>query len=137
MNILMRWLITSFIILMIPHLISGIQIESFGAALAVAAILGALNFLVRPVLVVLTFPITILSLGFFLLIINGLLFYWAGSLVDGVYVDSFFSAFLAALIVSIVSWVLQLKKSNQRIVMIDSDFGSRGGNRGRRVRQVN
>ena len=105
-TLLTRWIVTSFAILMVPHLIHGIAVESLGAALACAAVLSILNLVVRPVLVFLTFPFTLLSLGLFLLVINALLFYWAGALVAGVHVSSFGTAFLAALIVSIVSWIL-------------------------------
>jgi putative membrane protein len=91
---------------MVPHLISGVHVASFGTALAAAAILGVLNAILRPILILLTLPLTVLSLGLFLLIINAGLFELAGTLVTGFRVDSFGSAFLASLIVSIVSWVM-------------------------------
>lgn len=105
-GILIRWLITTLAILAVPYLISGVRVESFGSAMLTAAILGILNALVRPILIILTLPLTILTLGLFILIINALLFELAGALVPGMYVASFWSAFFASIIVSIVSWVL-------------------------------
>lgn len=105
-GILIRWLITTLAILMVPYLVSGVKVEGFGAALAVAAILGILNALVRPVLIILTLPLTILTLGVFILIINALLFQLAGALVSGIHVASFWSAFFSSIIVSLVSWIL-------------------------------
>jgi putative membrane protein len=105
-GILIRWLITTLAILAVPYLISGVRVESFGSAMLTAAILGILNALVRPILIILTLPLTILTLGLFILIINALLFELAGALVPGMYVASFWSAFFASIIVSIVSWIL-------------------------------
>jgi putative membrane protein len=105
-GILIRWLITTLAILAVPYLISGVRVESFGSAMLTAAILGILNALVRPILIILTLPLTILTLGLFILIINALLFQLAGAIVPGMYVASFWSAFFASIIVSIVSWVL-------------------------------
>jgi len=105
-GILIRWLITTLAILMVPYLVSGVKVEGFGAALAAAAILGILNALVRPILILLTLPLTILTLGIFILIINALLFQLVGSIVSGIQVASFWSAFFASIIVSLVSWIL-------------------------------
>ena len=105
-GLLIRWLITTLAILAVPYLISGVRIDSFGSAMLTAAILGILNAVVRPVLVILTLPLTILTLGFFILVINALLFELAGAIVPGVYVASFWSALFASIVVSIVSWVL-------------------------------
>ena len=105
-GILIRWLIMTLAILAVPYMISGVQVESFGSAMLTAAILGILNALVRPVLIILTLPLTILTLGLFILIINALLFELAGAIVPGMHVASFWSAFFASIIVSIVSWLL-------------------------------
>ena len=74
-GILIRWLITTLAILAVPYLISGVRVESFGSAMLTAAILGILNALVRPILIILTLPLTILTLGLFILVINALLFH--------------------------------------------------------------
>jgi putative membrane protein len=105
-GLLIRWLITTVAILIVPYLISGVRIDSLGTALWAAAILGILNALIRPVLLLLTLPLTILTLGLFILVINALMFQLAGALVSGLHVSSFWSAFFASIIVSIVSWLM-------------------------------
>ena len=105
-GILFRWIVTTIAIMVVPYIISGVQVSGFGSALAAAAILGILNALVRPVLILLTLPLTVVTLGFFILIINALMFQFAGALVGGLHVTSFWSAFFASIIVSFVSWIL-------------------------------
>jgi len=95
---------------MVPHLIPGVEVESFGTALAAAAILGVLNLIVRPLIVILTLPLTLVTLGFFLLVINALMFQFAGYLVSGFHVHSFFSAFFASILVSLVTWIFGIPK---------------------------
>ncbi len=104
-GILVRWLITTIAILIATELVSGVKVEGFATALVAAAILGVLNALVRPVLILLTLPLTIVTLGVFILVINALLFQLAGAIIPGLVVDSFWSALWASLIVSIVSWI--------------------------------
>ncbi len=103
-----NWIVTSLTIFAIPQILGSVHVENFGSALAAAIVLGVLNAIVRPILVFLTFPLTVLTLGFFLLIINAFLFEFAGHFVSGFSVDSFGAAFLAALIVSLVSWIMNL-----------------------------
>lgn len=105
-GILIRWLITTAAILIVPQLISGVRVDSLGTALWAAVILGILNALIRPVLFLLTLPLTILTLGLFILVINALMFQLAGALVSGLHVASFWSAFFASIIVSLVSWLM-------------------------------
>lgn len=127
-GILIRWLITTLAILMIPHLVSGVKVAGFGSALAAAAILGILNALVRPVLILLTLPLTIVTLGVFILIINALLFELAAVFVSGLQIDSFWSAFLGSLIVTIVSWIMNSAVAGgagERTIIV-----GRGGGRG-------
>ena len=119
-RILVRWLVTTLAILAVPHLISGVRVEDFGTALAAAAVLGVLNTLVRPVLVILTLPLTFVTLGFFLLIINAGLFELAGALVSGMKVESFGAAFLAAIVVTIVSWVMDFVTGEKRMRRINA-----------------
>jgi len=104
-GILIRWLITTLAVVLVPYVVSGVRIEGTGTALLAGAILGILNALVRPVLVILTLPLSIVTLGLFLLVINALMFQLAGAIVPGLHVDSFWSAFFGAIIVSIVSWL--------------------------------
>jgi len=105
-GILARWLITTVAILLVPYLISGVQVSGLGSALVAAGFIGILNALVRPVLIILTLPLTIVTLGLFVLVINALLFMLAAAIVPGLQVSSFWSAFFAAIIVSIVSWIM-------------------------------
>ncbi len=106
MGILIHWLVVTIAILVSAHLIPGIRVESFGAALIGAAILGILNAVVKPILVLLTLPITLLTMGLFLFVINALVFLFAGSLTSGFHVQSFGPALLGSLVVSIVSYIV-------------------------------
>ncbi len=92
MGILFAWIIITVAILLAAYLIPGIKVESLGAAIIGAAILGLLNSLIKPILIILTFPITILTLGLFIFVINALLFWLAGSMIRGFSVRSFGSA---------------------------------------------
>ncbi len=106
MMMLLTWLINAVALLAVPYLLHSVQVDSFGAALIAALILGLVNTLVRPVLVVLTLPVTVLSLGLFIFIINGLMFWVVAQLVSGFHVAGFWSAVGGALLYSIVSWAL-------------------------------
>jgi len=123
---LLKWLVTTLTILMVPQLISGVHVANFRTALAAGAVLGVLNLLVRPLLILFTLPLTLFSLGIFLLFINAFIFEMAGWFVHGFAVDSFGAAFLAALIVSIVSWVMNLSREtrNGAQVFVVSQRGS-------------
>jgi putative membrane protein len=83
-----------------------VSIESAGAALAAVLVLGLVNALVRPVLVLLTLPVTILTLGLFIFVINGLLFWAVGSFVSGFHVAGFWPGVFGAIVFSLVSWAL-------------------------------
>ncbi len=124
---LFRWVATSLTILMIPSFVSGVAVTDFGTALAAAAVLGILNTLVKPVLIFLTLPLTFLTLGLFLLVINALVFELAAALVGGMYVASFWSALGASLIVSVVSWAINSIGDNR------VTFQVRRGPNGKRV----
>jgi putative membrane protein len=106
MRLLLGWAINAGVLLLLPHLIPAVQIRSFATALVVALVLGLLNTIVRPVLVMLTLPITLLSLGLFLLVINGLMFWLAAHLLEGFEVAGFGWAVLAALVYSVASAVV-------------------------------
>lgn len=99
-GILVNWLIATIAILAAAYLIPGIRVASIRAALGGAAILGVFNALIKPVLIIITLPLTILTLGIFLFVINALLFQVAGSLFPGFEVRSFGSALLGSLVVS-------------------------------------
>ena len=106
MRILLGWAINALCLLALPYLLSAVQVASFGTALVVALVLGLLNILIRPVLLVLTLPINILTLGLFTFVINGLLFWVVSRLVDGFTIASFGWAIIAALVYSLISWAV-------------------------------
>lgn len=106
MRLLLSWSINAGVLLLMPYIVPAVQIHGFWTALLVALVLGLLNAIVRPVLVLLTLPITILTLGLFLFVINGLLFWLAARALEGFEVGGFWWAVLAALVYSTVSTVV-------------------------------
>jgi putative membrane protein len=105
-GILISWIIGTITILIVAYLLPGVRVSNLSSAVIAAAILGILNAIVKPILVLLTLPLTILTLGLFLFIVNAVVFLLAGSLFKGFKVDSFGSALIASILVSIVSFVL-------------------------------
>lgn len=106
MFLLLVWLLNAVALLVVAYLLPGITVSSFGSALIAALVLGLLNTLVKPVLALLTLPLTVVTLGLFLLVLNALVFWFAGSILRGFQVDGFWWAFLGALVYSIVSTFL-------------------------------
>jgi len=106
MRLLLAWLINAVALFAVPYLMQSVQVDSAGAALIAALVLGLVNTLVRPVLVLLTLPVTLLTLGLFIFVINGLMFWAVAHLVDGFHVAGFWSAVGGALVYSIISWAL-------------------------------
>jgi putative membrane protein len=104
MNLLIKWLVSALALLIVSSILPGIVVSSLYTALIVALFLGLLNALVRPVLFVLTLPINIVTLGLFTFVLNGLIFWFVASFIQGFAVDGFLSAILGALLVSIISW---------------------------------
>jgi putative membrane protein len=105
LGIIVGWIIITVAILIAAYILPGVTVRSTGTAIFAAAILGILNALVRPILVFLTLPITIITLGLFLFVINALMFMLAGALVSGFQVKSFWDALLGSLIVTVVSYI--------------------------------
>lgn len=105
MKILYRVLLTALALLLAAYLIPGIEVASIYIAIIAAVILGLLNLIARPVLFALTLPITIITLGLFIFVINALLFWFAASFIEGFSVDGFIPALLGSLVVSVVSAV--------------------------------
>ncbi len=103
MHFLTKWLLNALALLLAAYLVSGIHVNGLFVALIVTLLLGVLNIIVKPILIILTLPINILTLGLFTFVINGLLFWFLGTIVNGFYVDSFLSAVAGAFIVSVVS----------------------------------
>ncbi|HUH41269.1 MAG TPA: phage holin family protein [Castellaniella sp.] len=106
MTLLLVWILNAVALLVVAYILPGITVASFGSALIAALVLGLLNTLVKPVLILLTLPITVVTLGLFLLVLNALVFWFAGSILKGFQVDGFWWAMLGALIFSIVSGAL-------------------------------
>jgi putative membrane protein len=105
-RLLIVWLLNALALLAVAYLMPSVRMESFGAALIAALVLGLANALVRPILVLLTLPVTVLTLGLFLLVINGAVFLGVARLVSGFEVAGLWPAILAAILYSIVSWLL-------------------------------
>jgi putative membrane protein len=115
MRLLVTWMINAAALLALPYLMHSVTVSDFGTALVAALILGLVNTLIRPVLVLLTLPVTLVSMGLFILVINAFLFWLVAQLVEGFHVAGFMSAFLAAILYSIISWALSsliLKNGN-------------------------
>ena len=102
-NLLIRWLINAAGLIIVSKIIRGIHIDSFVTALVAAAILGIINVILRPIIIILTLPLNILTLGLFTFIINGLMLYIAGSIVEGFYVNSFWASIWGALLLSVIN----------------------------------
>jgi putative membrane protein len=106
MRILLVWFINAVALLAVPYILPSISVDSFITALVAALILGLVNTILRPVLVLLTLPVTLLTLGLFIFVINGLLFWFVGSFIAGFHVAGFWSGVFGAIVYSIVSWLL-------------------------------
>ncbi|SFV10159.1 phage holin family protein [Pseudoduganella namucuonensis] len=106
MRLVLTWLINAAALFAVPYLMHSVNVTSVGAALVAALVLGLVNTLIRPVLLLLTLPVTMLSLGLFILVINGFLFWAVAQMVDGFHVDSFWSAMGGAILYSVISWAL-------------------------------
>lgn len=104
-SLLVRFLAAVLGLFLADYLIAGITVDSFYTAAIVAVILGVLNLVVRPILMVLTLPLTILTLGLFFFVLNAALFWFVGSFVEGFSVTGFAAALLGSLVVSAVSWL--------------------------------
>ena len=119
MGLLIRVLVNAFAIYLIARIVPGIEVCSFLTALGAGLVLGLINAIVRPILVVLTLPVTLVTLGLFLLVLNGLCLWLTSQLVTGFDVHGFWAAVWGALLVSVVSWILNAFVSDRgRIVVI-------------------
>lgn len=103
MALLLRWVLNAAALLLVDFLYPGVTIESFFAALMAALVLGLVNAIVRPILVVLTLPVTVLTLGLFIFVINALLFWFVAGILDGFHVAGFWAALLGSILYSIIA----------------------------------
>lgn len=112
MNLLLRWVINAGTLLLLAYYLPGMEVSGWYSALITAMVLGLVNAVLKPILLILTLPVNILTLGLFTLVINALLFWFVASFIDGFAVAGFMPAFWGALILSVVSWLVSglLKK---------------------------
>lgn len=106
MKFILRLLLSALAVILLANILPGVQVNAFGSAIIVALVLSLLNFLVKPILVLLTLPVTILTLGLFLLVINALIILLASSLVSGFNVDGFWYALLFSLLLAVLESIL-------------------------------
>ena len=107
MKLIVKWLLSAVALLAVAHLYSGVQVRDFTSALIAAFVIGLLNTILRPVLVVLTFPVTLVTLGLFLFVINALMFWAASGLLSGFQVTGFVAALVGSLIYSLIGIVIE------------------------------
>jgi|SRR5215469_4215589 len=106
MNIILKWIINALIIIIAAYFLPGVHVSTFWTALLVALAMGVLNMLVKPLLIVFTLPITLVTFGLFLLVINALIVLLASAIVPGFHVDGFWWAFLFSILVSLINLVI-------------------------------
>ena len=106
MKLIFRWLLSAAALLFVAYIYNGVQLQSYQAALIAALVIGLLNTLVRPILVILTLPVTVVTVGLFLFVINALMFWAAASLLDGFNVTGFWAALIGSLIYSVLSMII-------------------------------
>ncbi len=108
MKIIVRWLLLAAALLLVAYLYPGVTVRSFGSAMIAAFVLGLFNTLLRPILVLLTLPVTVITLGLFLFVINALMFYFAASVLDGFNVAGFGAALIGSVIYSLCGMVIDV-----------------------------
>jgi putative membrane protein len=108
MKLILRWLLLAAALLLVAYLYPGVTVSSFGAAMIAALVLGLLNTIVRPLLVLLTLPVTLLTLGLFLFVINALMFWAAAGVLDSFNVKGFTAALIGSLIYSLCGMVIDV-----------------------------
>jgi putative membrane protein len=108
MKLLAKWLLSAAALLAVAHLYSGVQVGSFSSALIAALVIGLFNTILRPLLIVLTLPVTVLTLGLFLFVINALMFWSAAGILDGFHVQGFSAALIGSLMYTVLGMVINL-----------------------------
>jgi len=107
MKFIVKLLVTSLAIIIASYLLDGVHIDDFLTAIILSALLALLNVTVKPVLIILTLPVTIFTLGLFLLVINAVTILIAESIIPGVSVDGFWSALIFSILISLITWILE------------------------------
>lgn len=125
MRIIATWILNALALLAVAYLLPGIRVDGFFSALIAAMLLGLINVFLRPLLILLTLPVTFVTLGLFVLVINGLLFWFAGSVLKGFDVSGFWAGLTGSLLYSalsfILSFMLRKQNSQQGPVIIDHE----------------
>jgi putative membrane protein len=106
MNLIIRILVTALLVVLLANILPGVDVADYTSAILVAIVLGLLNIFVKPILVILTLPITVVTFGLFLLVINALIIQFAGSIVSGFSVTSFWYAMLFSVVLSIAQSIV-------------------------------
>ena len=107
MKLIVKWLLSAAALLAVAHFYSGVEVKTFTAALIAAFVIGLMNTFIRPVLVVLTLPVTVLTLGLFMFVINALMFWAAAGLLDGFHVNGFAAALIGSVLYSLMGIVIE------------------------------
>lgn len=107
MKLLLKWLLSAAALLFVAYVYGGVQVQSFSSALIAAFVIGLFNAVLRPVLVILTLPVTVVTVGLFLFVINALMFWAAAGVLDGFHVNGFMAALLDSLIYSALGLVIE------------------------------
>jgi putative membrane protein len=107
MKLLAKWLLSAAALLLVAYVYNGVEVKTFGAAMIAALIIGLFNTVVRPILVVLTLPVTVVTLGLFLFVINALMFWAAASVLDGFHVQGFVAALIGSLLYTLLGVVIE------------------------------
>jgi putative membrane protein len=115
MQLLLRWVINALALLVVAYIVPGFHVASFYTALMVALILGIINAVIRPILLLLTLPVTVLTLGLFALILNALLILFVSSIVKGFTIDGFWPALVGGTLLWLIAWITgsMLKKDRK------------------------
>jgi putative membrane protein len=106
LRLLLVWIVNTVALMAVAYLMPSVRIDSYTTAIVAAAVLGLANTIVRPILVILTLPVTILTLGLFIFVINGLIFLGVAHLLQGFEVAGLWPAILASIVFSLISWLL-------------------------------
>jgi putative membrane protein len=116
MILILRWIINALALLVAAYLIQGFRVESFYAALIAALVLGLVNALVRPIILILTLPVTIITLGLFVFVINAAMLWFMSTMVKGIFIENFLTAILVAIFLWIVgvftNWFIKHAKES-------------------------
>lgn len=108
MKLLLKWLLSAAALLFVAYVYDGVELKSYQAALIAAFVIGLLNTLVRPILIILTLPVTVITVGLFLFVINALMFWSAASILDGFNVTGFGAALIGSLMYSVLSIIINI-----------------------------